>query len=123
MTIRMCVVVAAIGCGVVGCTYTKSSPASPSVTPAVQTAAASGVALEIVNGKAFCASMPPYGGDDADQPTGGCFASGLATRGEIETLIARYPQNTWGRDGHGFAWPEQLPDGTWHMAVSAPKER
>jgi hypothetical protein len=67
---------------------------------------------------ALCvAPFPQYGGNDINPPTGGCFYTGT-TRAIVDAAIARQPQDTWGLSGHGHAFAQQLPDGTWIIAVN-----
>jgi hypothetical protein len=42
----------------------------------------------------------------------------MATKAEVEAIIAQHPNGTWGLSGKGYAWAEQLKDGTWHIAVT-----
>lgn len=92
---------------------TPSAPVVEVVTPAPAPAPTPVAAAQTI-----CATTPEYGGNDVYPPVGGCFGPGLKTRAEVEAIIAKYPQYTWGLSGHGFAWPQQLPDGTWIVAVT-----
>lgn len=66
----------------------------------------------------FCiAPFPPYGGNDVPAPSGGCFGAGVS-RAIVDAAIAAQPQDTWGISGHGHAFAQQLPDGSWIIAVN-----
>lgn len=111
-------ILALAGCGDL-VTAPTSLPVQPYGPVAVPAGAVTGNPAELPRpGDPLCSSMPPFGGTDVLPPVGGCFAPGKATRAEVQAFIDAYPQDTWGLSGKGYAWAEQLLDGTWHIAVT-----
>lgn len=100
-----------------GCSVTHGGTgAIPTQPTTIVQQAAPPVASPVVPQTA-CATNPPYGGNDITPPVGGCFGPGRSYA-EIVAAIAAHPQDTWGLSGRGFAYPQQLPDGTWIIAVA-----
>lgn len=105
--------------GALGCVIEKGGTgAAPSSVPTLNLPSAPSSVPTPNPPSALCvAPFPPYGGNDINPPTGGCFYTGT-TRAIVDAAIARQPQDTWGLSGHGHAFAQQLPDGTWIIAVN-----